>query len=248
MNVFTTATIESIGSYVYCLLDPRDNNIFYIGKGKGNRIFDHVNDYENMQTDETKKNSDKIDRIKEIKKNNQEVKHFILKHELSDSTAIQLESCLIDLFTHSEFNFNHDLTNLISGHGSWDKGIKTVEEIEILYSATQLDKKDINHNILIININNSYKRENDVYEATRKSWKINLEKAKKVDYVLAEYRGIVRQVFKPTTWSQNSKRVEFEGEVANEDILKLFLHKKTWSKPKGQSNPIQYLFQKFNES
>ena len=27
--------------YVYHLIDPRDNSVFYIGKGTGNRINDH---------------------------------------------------------------------------------------------------------------------------------------------------------------------------------------------------------------
>ena len=39
---FTTDVIEKIGYYVYRLIDPRNGNTFYIGKGKGNRIFQHV--------------------------------------------------------------------------------------------------------------------------------------------------------------------------------------------------------------
>ena len=34
---------EKLGWYVYCLRDPRDKKIFYIGKGKGNRVFAHAN-------------------------------------------------------------------------------------------------------------------------------------------------------------------------------------------------------------
>ena len=33
---------EALGYYVYALVDPRDRKIFYIGKGKGNRIFQHA--------------------------------------------------------------------------------------------------------------------------------------------------------------------------------------------------------------
>ena len=32
---------EEIGSYVYALVDPNNKEIFYIGKGKENRVFQH---------------------------------------------------------------------------------------------------------------------------------------------------------------------------------------------------------------
>lgn len=42
--MFTQATIEKIKFYVYLLKDPRDKSIFYVGKGKGNRVFNHHED------------------------------------------------------------------------------------------------------------------------------------------------------------------------------------------------------------
>lgn len=39
---FKSSVIEALGYYVYCLVDPRDNRIFYVGKGRGNRVFEHV--------------------------------------------------------------------------------------------------------------------------------------------------------------------------------------------------------------
>ena len=39
--MFDQLVIEKLDFYVYCLMDPRNNEPFYIGKGVGNRIFDH---------------------------------------------------------------------------------------------------------------------------------------------------------------------------------------------------------------
>lgn len=36
MQEFQPAVIEALKYYVYCLVNPRDKKIFYIGKGKGN--------------------------------------------------------------------------------------------------------------------------------------------------------------------------------------------------------------------
>ena len=41
MNGFSDKVKQKLGYYVYALADPRDNKIFYIGKGINNRIFQH---------------------------------------------------------------------------------------------------------------------------------------------------------------------------------------------------------------
>lgn len=41
-KAFKQSVIESLKSYVYVLVDPRDNRIFYVGKGTGNRVYQHV--------------------------------------------------------------------------------------------------------------------------------------------------------------------------------------------------------------
>jgi hypothetical protein len=42
--MFSQKVQEELGYYVYCLVDPRDKKIFYVGKGVENRVFAHVND------------------------------------------------------------------------------------------------------------------------------------------------------------------------------------------------------------
>jgi hypothetical protein len=34
--------VGQLGFYVYRLVDPRTGNTFYVGKGKGNRVFEHA--------------------------------------------------------------------------------------------------------------------------------------------------------------------------------------------------------------
>ena len=41
---FSKKTLENLGYYVYVYSDPDTKVPFYIGKGKGNRCFDHLND------------------------------------------------------------------------------------------------------------------------------------------------------------------------------------------------------------
>ena len=35
---------EELGNYVYRLIDPRNGETFYVGKGKGNRIYAHIHE------------------------------------------------------------------------------------------------------------------------------------------------------------------------------------------------------------
>ncbi|WP_157778355.1 hypothetical protein [Massilia violaceinigra] len=49
IRTFSSGIDKKLGEYIYALRDPRDNKIFYIGKGNGNQAiagppqhFDHV--------------------------------------------------------------------------------------------------------------------------------------------------------------------------------------------------------------
>jgi hypothetical protein len=41
---FTIEQTEFLKYYVYIYMDPDTKEIFYVGKGKGNRVFSHLND------------------------------------------------------------------------------------------------------------------------------------------------------------------------------------------------------------
>jgi len=72
---FKQSVIEALQYYVYCLVDPRNKKIFYIGKGVGNRMFNHVA----YALDENNE-SLKIDTIRDIHKTGMEVSYYIVRH------------------------------------------------------------------------------------------------------------------------------------------------------------------------
>jgi uncharacterized protein len=240
MNYFSQKTLEKLDYYVYILLDPRDKRIFYVGKGHGNRVFDHL-----KGAIENSSEKDKITTIKKILGQNLEVAHYIIRHGLKDeSMALEIEATLIDMLTFVDFRHLSSITNLVSGHGTWDKGIKTVNEIEALYAAEPMKIENIKHNLLLININKNYRVGVSPYEATRYSWKLDSRRIGKIDYDLSEYKGIIRAIYKPVEWfiSKNTGRKYFDGfEVTEPEIISLYLNKAYTGKKRGQQNPCLYL-------
>lgn len=114
---FDTKTQEELKSYVYALIDPRDEKPFYIGKGKGNRVFSHV---ACALEDEVANN--KYDKIRDIKSSSSKVKHVIVRHGMTDKVAFEVESSLIDFIGYLD---HFSLTNEVSGHHSIDSGLMT---------------------------------------------------------------------------------------------------------------------------
>lgn len=228
---FSQAVIESIGYYVYVLKDPRDSEIFYIGKGVGNRIFQHL-----LCAVETEWQTDKLNLIREIQSTGKQVEHYILRHGLKEEEALMIESACIDLIGLN------NLTNAVKGHHSWDEGLKTIDEIIQHYDAKNII---ITEPAIIININRKYKRfmsDDDLYNATRSAWKLGMKK-NKAQYVIASYRGLVREVYKIKSWHQVGDRWEFVGEIANDEASEKYRNQSLSNYiRKGNQNPIKYTY------
>ncbi len=102
--MFSQSVIEKVQYYVYFLMDPRNKEVFYVGKGKDNRVFQHAEDAISNQVE-----TDKLDRIREIRQSGHEVQHFILRHGLNEREAFEIEAAVID------FAGKNNLTNQQSG-------------------------------------------------------------------------------------------------------------------------------------
>ena len=227
MKKFSQAVCENIGYYVYFLKDPRNKKIFYVGKGKDNRVYQHIH-----LAIVSPLPSDKLDLIREIGLQN--VEHFILRHGLTDEQALELESACIDLLGLE------NLKNEKKGNYCFERGIKTGDEVSQLYDAKVITIEDPS---LIININKRYKRFmtlQELYDATRSSWIVG-KRRDKVKYAIASYRGLVREVFRIDRWNLVGNRWEFIGEVAELSVRDKYLNQSLENYiKKGSRNPIRY--------
>jgi uncharacterized protein len=67
IDVFPAYVAEKLQVYVYRLIDPRNGETFYVGKGQGNRVFAHVRDELNQHDGAEDDIQLKLTRIREIR-------------------------------------------------------------------------------------------------------------------------------------------------------------------------------------
>ena len=217
---FSEKAIESLnGFYVYALIDPRNEKVFYIGKGTGNRVFSHEIESGKSRDSEKKK----IQRIHEIENSGHSVKRLILNWGLSENEAFVAEATLINLLNRTP---DIQLTNEVSGHHVHES--LTTEEFELQYGAVPLEKEDIKHSILVIKINKLYRRgmsEEELYDAVRGFWAASLKsiEARKVKYVFGVYNGLIVAVYKPDVWYYGYEMIDVpqKGILNPEDYERL---------------------------
>lgn len=197
ITAFSEKTLSAInGYYVYALIDPRSNDVFYIGKGTGNRVFSH--EAESGKSLESEK--EKIRKIQDIENNGFSVKRIMVNWGLSEQEAFAAEASLINLL-----NVISDirLTNIVAGHHVHES--LTVETFEQRFGAELLKTEEIKHNILVIKINKQYRQNMsnyEIYDAVRGMWRVSLNsiKSKEIRYVFAVYNGLIVGVYKPDEW------------------------------------------------
>ena len=195
MDRFSEKSLLSLGDYyVYGLVDPRNKQIFYIGKGTKNRVLEH--EKESLGSPDSEKL--KLRTISEIKNAGLEVEKIIINSNLTEEEAFAAEASLINAFNYIS---DAKLTNIVAGHHSAEA--LSVDDFERINGAVELEEKDIKHRILVIKINRLYQRGMDekvLYDAVRGVWRASKEKVRTIEYVFGVYNSLIVAVYKPSEW------------------------------------------------
>lgn len=241
-NVFSSAEIERLGYYVYLYSDPANGQPFYVGKGIGNRVFSHLKDSSETQ---------KVQRIAEIRSRGQEPKIEILAFGLDEETAFKVEAAAIDLVGFE------NLTNAQIGRHARQFGRKSIDAIHAELDAKPIDRFE--HDLILIKLNASYRAAEDdpmaLYDATRGTWRVDHVRASRAEYAAPVFGGVIREVYSIAAWlpaestlyadlrqNEPHSRWEFVGRIAPSDVRDRYQWKSVAHLfPPGSQNPIRYV-------
>ena len=225
--------------YVYRLVDPSTGHTFYVGKGKGDRVFQHVKEANKLISADENADSLKIQQINQITQiDKKEVIHIIHRWGMSENEALEVESALIDVYP------GLSLTNKQSGYGA-DRGMISADKWREMRETAVYEEPEVDY--VIIKIREEILKSNnyDIYCTTRKAWSAKLTSANRYKYVFSVVNGIVKEVFEVTRWYESvayGERIEFEGKPCKEDWTKQVLGRKIPEKyrKRGLANPFLY--------
>lgn len=239
LKAFPPGVEQELRAYVYRLIDPRDGQTFYVGRGHGNRVFQHVRAADGLEGDAA---SNKIKRIHDIRADGFEVAHVIHRHGMSAEVAAEVEAALIDAYP--------GLTNIAPGEASADRGTMHSRQIIERYHAEEIEFR---HRCILISVNNSRYERDEVYEAVRYAWRMSINEARKGELVLATERGLVVGVYRVDQWlpatSENFPgrdpkpgRIGFIGREAESAVRQHYLRRRVPDRfrRKGAANPVKY--------
>ena len=141
MKKFSKEIKKALKYYVYLFSNPITGEIFYVGKGKGDRVFYHLED-----TNE----NEKVKKIKEIKSQGREPKIEFLVHGVEDEVTIKkIEAAIIDLIGKNK------LTNKIGGYESSYFGRMDLNQIKARYTSVEAN---ITEKVVLIKLSTTFRK------------------------------------------------------------------------------------------
>lgn len=183
----------------------------------------------------------KISTIKDIIEQGKQVIAMIYRWGLTESEAFAVEATLIDYIP--------GLTNIQFGYDA-DHGMILAEDLQNTLIVPEYDEPEENY--VIIKTKQKYiNARGSVYEATRKYWRMKLEKAQEYHYVVSAVQGIVKAVYEVAEWYRSGKtgRIEFVGKLTSNPNMLALIGKRLPAQytKKGLANPFLYINNKSNK-
>jgi uncharacterized protein len=226
LESFAPGVSEQLGNYVYALCRA-DGSLFYIGRGVGNRVFQHAREALKLNLEgisPSRKHQALLDQLTEGTHGHA----YIVKHGLTECEACALEAIIIAfasaVLQNCLFEPSKHLTNVIGGSHA-DGLMIPVEDMDERYGAEYAEFGD--HRLLLLSFNTEYRPElrptyrRQAHLHFTHCWVLNERAANRVDYVVAVAKGVVRSVCRASRWF-TAKRdngrlgLAFEGMVDEE--------------------------------
>ena len=243
LKKFNSDVIQSLKYYVYLLSDPDTGEIFYVGKGRGNRVFQHFSD---------KEDNPKTRKIRSIQAKGKEPKIEILVHGIEDDFTIKkIEAAIIDLLDKS------NLSNRVLGYESTEFGRMDLNQIQAKYGSS---KANITEKALLIKLSDTFRynmSDAELYDYTRGIWIVSEKRRILTEYAFAVYDGVIQETYRISGWFEagstfhvrdvkdswkKNQRYEFVG-VIDQEMRKKYRHKSVNHYFKmGAQNPIRYTY------
>ncbi|MFZ2174812.1 MAG: GIY-YIG nuclease family protein [Rhodococcus sp. (in: high G+C Gram-positive bacteria)] len=207
---FSKRVGEALGTYVYVLLDPRNRSIFYVGTGRGNRVYGHVwealaeNEHRQMledpETDGAEVRAATISRIREIYDSGLEVEHYVIAHRIADTDTVA-EALGNGVVGALGLLDGADLTNLAGGPG--EHRAVLVDDLVLQYSAEPVP--GLPTPCVVLEVPRAAERDTapeEIYELARGPWTAGAAVRNTADIpVIVFADNIVRAAFRARSWS-----------------------------------------------
>ena len=185
---FPASVAEKLGYYVYLLSDPNTNEIFYVGKGTGSRVFAHARDA--LSSDEE---TPKVERIRRILESGEKVTTEILRFGLDEQTAFEVEAAAIELLNLTS------LLNQVQGHGTLSRGRMSTDDVIVELESLPID---VTVPALLIKPSRMWYRgmpDEELFEATAGWWRLG-KRRELAKYAFAVVHGVIRGAWRIEAW------------------------------------------------